>query len=222
MLSSVYDPLGLASPFVLIARRIVQNLCQEKIGWDDPIPEKERKQWEQWISGLQDMKKISVPRCVQPFPPVQVELHHFSDASEVAYGVVSYLRVIAKDGRIECTLVMAKSRLAPLKRLTLPRLELQAATLAARQNALLRKELGLDLGPPTYWTDSTIVLQYISNTTARYHIHSWPIESRKYRMQQTLRNGDTFPPTRTRQTMRQEASRHRTCLAQDGYVALRS
>ena len=77
MLSSVYDPLGLASPFVLIARRIVQNLCQEKIGWDDPIPEKERKQWEQWISGLQDMKKISVPRCVQPFPPVQVELHHF-------------------------------------------------------------------------------------------------------------------------------------------------
>ena len=169
MLSSVYDPLGLASPFVLIARRIVQNLCQEKIGWDDPIPEKERKQWEQWISGLQDMKKISVPRCVQPFPPVQVELHHFSDASEVAYGVVSYLRVIAKDGRIECTLVMAKSRLAPLKRLTLPRLELQAATLAARQNALLRKELGLDLRPPTYWTDSTIVLQYISNTTARYH-----------------------------------------------------
>ena len=165
----LYDPLGLASPFVLIARRIVQNLCQEKIGWDDPIPEKERKQWEQWISGLQDMKKISVPRCVQPFPPVQVELHHFSDASEVAYGVVSYLRVIAKDGRIECTLVMAKSRLAPLKRLTLPRLELQAATLAARQNALLRKELGLDLGPPTYWTDSTIVLQYISNTTARYH-----------------------------------------------------
>ena len=169
MLSSVYDPLGLASPFVLIARRIVQNLCQEKIGWDDPIPEKERKQWEQWISGLQDMKQISVPRCVQPFPPVQVELHHFSDASEVAYGVVSYLRVIAKDGRIECTLVMAKSRLAPLKRLTLPRLELQAATLAARQNALLRKELGLDLRPPTYWTDSTIVLQYISNTTARYH-----------------------------------------------------
>ena len=169
----LYDPLGLASPFVLIARRIVQNLCQEKIGWDDPIPEKERKQWEQWISGLQDMKKISVPRCVQPFPPVQVELHHFSDASEVAYGVVSYLRVIAKDGRIkrklECTLVMAKSRLAPLKRLTLPRLELQAATLAARQNALLRKELSLDLGPPTYWTDSTIVLQYISNTTARYH-----------------------------------------------------
>ena len=82
---------------------------------------------------------------------------------------MSYLRVIAKDGRIECTLVMAKSRLAPLKRLTLPRLELQAATLAARQNALLRKELSLDLGPPTYWTDSTIVLQYISNTTARYH-----------------------------------------------------
>ena len=169
ILSSVYDPLGLASPFVLIARRIVQSLCQEKVGWDDPIPEKEKEQWERWIDGLRDMKRISVPRCIQPFRPVQMELNHFSDASEVAYGVVSYLRVIAKDGRIECTIVMAKSRLAPLKRLTLPRLELQAATLAARQNALLRKELGLDLRPPTYWTDSTTVLQYISNTTARYH-----------------------------------------------------
>ena len=169
ILSSVYDPLGLASPFVLIARRIVQSLCQEKVGWDDPIPEKEKEQWERWIDGLRDMKRISVPRCIQPFHPVQMELNHFSDASEVAYGVVSYLRVIAKDGRIECTIVMAKSRLAPLKRLTLPRLELQAATLAARQNALPRKELGLDLRPPTYWTDSTTVLQYISNTTARYH-----------------------------------------------------
>ena len=148
ILSSVYDPLGLASPFVLIARRIVQSLCQEKVGWDDPIPEKEKEQWERWIDGLRDMKRISVPRCIQPFRPVQMELNHFSDASEVAYGVVSYLRVIAKDGRIECPIVMAKSRLAPLKRLTLPQLELQAATLAARQNALLRKELGLDLRPP--------------------------------------------------------------------------
>ena len=64
---------------------------------------------------------------------------------------------------------MAKSRLAPIKRLTVPRLELQAATLAARQNALLRKELDLDLGSSTFWTDSTIVLQYINNTEARYH-----------------------------------------------------
>ena len=77
MLSSIYDPLGLASPFVLIARRIVQSLCQEKVGWDDPIPEREKEQWERWIDGLRGMKRISVPRCIQPFHPVQMELHHF-------------------------------------------------------------------------------------------------------------------------------------------------
>ena len=64
---------------------------------------------------------------------------------------------------------MAKSRLASIKKLTVPRLELQAATLAARQNMLLRKEMNIDLGPSTFWTDSTIVLQYINNTEARYH-----------------------------------------------------
>ena len=169
MLSSVYDPLGLASPFVLRARRIIQNLCRTKIGWDEPIPEMEREQWDQWVSGLQDMDKICVPRCLQPFPNVHKELQHFVDASEVTYGVVSYLRVVTTDGRVNCTLVMAKSRLAPIKKLTVPRLELQAATLAARQNTLLRKELGLDLRPSTFWTDSTIVLQYINNVEARYH-----------------------------------------------------
>ena len=150
MLSLVYDPLGLASPFVLKARQIVQNLCRTKIGWDEPIPEMEREQWDQWVSGLQDMDKICVPRCLQPIPSVHKELHHFADASEVAYGVVSYLRVVTTDGCVSCTLVMAKSRLAPIKKLTVPRLELQAATLAARQNTLLRKELGIDLGPSTF------------------------------------------------------------------------
>ena len=169
MLSSVYDPLGLASPFVLRARRIVQNLCRIKIGWDEPIPEMDREQWIQWVSSLQAMDKICVPRCLQPVPSVHRELHHFADASEIAYGVVSYLRVIATDGSVNCTIVMAKSRLAPIKKLTVPRLELQAATLAARQNALLRKELNLNLGTSTFWTDSTIVLQYINNTEARYH-----------------------------------------------------
>ena len=83
------------------------------------------------------------------FHQVRVTLEN-QDASEIAYGVVSYLRVIATDGSVNCTIVMAKSRLAPIKKLTVPRLELQAATLAARQNALLRKELNLDLGSSTF------------------------------------------------------------------------
>ena len=115
------------------------------------------------------MPRIRVPRCLQPFRAIERQLHHFADASETAYGVVSYLRIQGGDGRVASTLVMAKSRLAPLKKMTIPRLELQAATLATRQDALLRRKLDMDLARSQYWTDSTIVLQYISNTEARYH-----------------------------------------------------
>ena len=93
----------------------------------------------------------------------------FSDASEKAYGVVSYLRSEDQEGRTYSNIVMAKSRLAPLKTLTIPRLELQAATLATRQDALLRRELDLELGPSQFWMDSTIVLQYILNQEWRFH-----------------------------------------------------
>ena len=147
----------------------MQRLCRNKIGWDEPVPEMEEEQWKKWENSLQDMVKIRMPRCLLPFPATHKELHHFADASEVAYGVASYLRSVSMDGRINCTLVMAKSRLAPIKKLTVPRLELQAATLAARQNMLLRKEMDINLGPSTFWMDSTIVLQYINNTEARYH-----------------------------------------------------
>ena len=168
MLSSVYDPLGIAGPFILGARKIMQELCRMKIGWDDRVPLEHQQQWERWTRGLEEMPKLRVPRCIQPFHAVERQLHHFADASEVAYGVVSYLRIVDAAGQVATTLVMAKSRLAPLKRMTIPRLELQAATLATRQDTLLRRELGLELSRSQYWTDSTIVLQYISNTEARY------------------------------------------------------
>ena len=169
MLSSVYDPLGIASPFVLGARKVMQELCRTKLGWDDQVPPVYQQQWRRWTQGLHEMAKIRVPRCLQPAGAIERQLHHFADASETAYGVVSYLRIRGDDGCVASTLVMAKSRLAPLKKMTIPRLELQAAILATRQDALLRRELGVDLACSQYWTDSTIVLQYIGNTEARYH-----------------------------------------------------
>ena len=126
MLSSVYDPLGIAGPFILGARRIMQELCRTKIGWDDEVPLEHRRQWERWTRGLGEMPKLRVPRCIQPFHAVGRQLHHFADASEVAYSVASYLRIVDAAGHVSTTLVMAKSRLAPLKRMTIPRLELQA------------------------------------------------------------------------------------------------
>jgi hypothetical protein len=169
MLSSVYDPLGVAGPFVLRAKKLVQDMCRAGVAWDDPASEENAQRWGQWVAELSDMAALRVPRCIQPPGAVRRQLHHFADASEIAYGVVTYLRAVDHEGVVSSTIVMAKSRLAPIKAVTIPRLELQAATIAVRQDSMLRRELDMELDDSCYWTDSTIVLQYIRNTTARYH-----------------------------------------------------
>ena len=170
MLSSVYDPLGFASPFILKARQIVQDLCRLKLDWDAPVPPSHKRAWHEWTCALQEMQTVTIPRCIQPrsHDVKDRRLHHFADASETAYGVVTYLRTEYEDGQVSCVLTMAKSRLAPLKSTTIPRLELCAATLAARQDELLRRELDFPLEPSQFWTDSTIVLWYIQHEEKRF------------------------------------------------------
>ena len=97
-------------------------------------------------------------------------MHHFGDASQSAYGACSYLRQITDTG-IECSLVLAKSRVAPLKKITVPRLELQGALTAIRLAKILRKELKMEITQEYFWTDSQIVLGYINNDTRHFHTY---------------------------------------------------
>ena len=171
-LSSVFDPLGLVSPFVLHARLIVQDLCRLGVGWDDILSPEVTTRWNKWLSALDSLPTVMFERCFRPVwagANSTHTLHHFSDASQTAYGVASYL-VTREQDRVSGALVMAKSRLAPLKEVTIPRLELMAATLATRQDELLRKELDIPLSRSCFWTDSTLVLQYIYNEERRFHV----------------------------------------------------
>ena len=88
-------------------------------------------------------------------------IHHFSDASETGYGVVSYIRRVNQQGEIFCNLMMARSRVAPLKFTSIPRLELTAATLAVELAVQLRKELDVEIQVEVFWTDNKVVLGYI-------------------------------------------------------------
>ena len=101
-----------------------------------------------------------------------VELHHFADASqEHGYGTASYLRLVNSRGQIHCCFVMGKSRVKPLKSaVTVPKLELTAATLATKVNKVITRELEgrLKINSVTYWTDSMIVLKYIANEVRRF------------------------------------------------------
>ena len=142
-----------------------------KLGWDEIIPDSMLNQWKGWLDGLPMLRDIEIPRCFKPVElgsKCSVQLHHFSDASEFGYGVVSYLRFLDHDGQIYCSVVLGKSRVAPAKHLTIPRLELAAATLAVKLNAFISNEIQLKIDDTIFWTDSTIVLQYIRNTTSRF------------------------------------------------------
>jgi hypothetical protein len=170
IISSMFDPLGLVGFHVLLGKLIFQDATRLRYDWDTPIPSGLCEQWNKWIQSLVVLNQVQVPRCVKPlgFDDAFVELHHFSDASEAAYGCCSYLRCVNKEGRIHTQLVMAKNRVAPIKSCTIPRLELQAAVLAAKVDSVLRKELEIKVDQSFFWVDSKIVLAYISNCTRRF------------------------------------------------------
>ena len=98
------------------------------------------------------------------------ELHHFSDASAVGYGACSYLHVVAPDGQINVSLIASKGHLAPLKAITIPRLELTAAVTAVQLDILIRSPLDIECMPSTFWTDSKIVLAYICSEHKRFKV----------------------------------------------------
>ena len=167
---SVYDPMGFVSPFVLGGKRLFQELCRFKLGWDEPMPSEIKEQWGRWQKDLPQLKHLSIPRCIHTpeFEISSAQLHHFADASEYAYGAVSYLRLVNGTGQVSCSFMLAKSRLAPLKSTTIPRLELVAAVEAVKLDKTLTRELQIPIDSSVFWSDSMIVLWYLQHEEKRF------------------------------------------------------
>lgn len=160
---SVYDPLGLVAPLILVGKQILQDLYRNDADWDEPICDELRPRWERWRSELRTLESLRIPRCFKPegFGQIKtVELHHFSDAS--------YL--IRESDQTHCSLVMGKARVTPLKPVTIPRLELTAAVVSVKISQWLGEELDYQDVSEFFWTDSKVVIGYISNTTSRFHV----------------------------------------------------
>ena len=171
--STMYDPLGMVTPTVIRGRKILQDLCKLEGSWDAEMSDQQQLSWTEWLSSLQAVEPLHIQRCLKPdgFGKVaSLQLHHFSDASEWAYGSVTYARLTNEEGRIHVSFVKGTGHLAPLKGVTIPRLELMAAVTAVRTAALIEDALGVSSDREDFfWTDSTTVLRYIRNTTTRYH-----------------------------------------------------
>ena len=140
IISSIYDPLGLVTPFILPAKLILQELCRNKIEWDDPMPEDQLRQWTRWLNDLPLLENLKINRrliAAKFDDQASCQIHYFSDTSLKGYGVAAYLCVAsADDGQVHNNLIMAKSCVALIKQVTVPCLELAVATLTVKMDTM--------------------------------------------------------------------------------------
>ena len=171
--SSIFDPLGFVAPILLEGKKMLLELCKENTGWDDRVPAELKAKWERWRSNLPLLQEFSVPRCYKQKNfghMTKRELHHFLDPSNKGYGQCSYLRLTDDRGQIHCSFVIGKSRVTPLKPVTIPRLGLTAAVTSVKISNQLRRELQLENTEEIFWTESKVVLGYIANKSRWFHV----------------------------------------------------
>lgn len=172
ILASQYDPLGYIIPFTTRAKTLVQTLWKRVGSWDEPLPADLLSEWQAWEEELPNLQRITIPRCYTPAcnnNSSTLDIHVFCDASEKAYGSVAYLRV-ETDDYIQVAFIMARSRVAPKKQLSVPRLELCAALSGAQLAKTLNSELTLNIRQTVMWSDSTTVLHWIKSESCNYKV----------------------------------------------------
>ena len=177
--NSLYDPFGLVAPVVIRAKALLRTMMadpkENKLEtWDDPISEDYRPVWEAWCNSLRELESLQLSRPYATIPLKLArtrELHTFCDASVEAIGAVSYLRVILPDGEVQVAFVLGKAKLSPLRATTIPRLDLCAAVLGVELTEVIVQSLDDPLDSITYYSDSRVVLGYISNTKRRFYVY---------------------------------------------------
>ncbi|XP_061168132.1 uncharacterized protein LOC133177057 [Saccostrea echinata] len=155
--SKIYDPLGYISPITVKAKMFIQELWKKKIDWDQKLPQELADKWIEIAQNTEKATSLEIPRmCIHENPP-ETTVHIFSDASIKAYGACAY--IVSGD---QSSLIMAKNRVAPLKTLTIPKLELMGALLGARLLKFIKKNI--QFSEAVLWTDSQIVLSWLETT----------------------------------------------------------
>ena len=168
--AKVFDVMGWFSPAIVKMKILLQRLWEIKISWDDPIPEHIHQVWSQWRSELPLLMTVHIPRCYFPSKEaiVSTQLHGFSDASEEAYAGVIYVRIEYSNKRVHTSLVISKTKVSPIKRLSIPRLELCGAQILTQLLCRTMKILNIPLQSVFAWTDSTVVLCWLTGNPRRF------------------------------------------------------
>jgi hypothetical protein len=143
-IAQIYDPLGLLSPCIIQAKIMLQKIWLENLTWDESLPSNIFTEWRKFHSELKYLQELSIPRHVLINSPTRLELHGFSDACLTSYGACIYIRSV-KEEQVVVRLLCAKSKVSPLKGMTIPRLESQAALMLAKLVTKVRTALTIKI-----------------------------------------------------------------------------
>ncbi len=163
----LYDPHGLVLPYILSARMILQCLWRHKTDWDEPIPLTIAQKWQEWLQALPALKEFNLPRCVHDtsFNPTSLAIHIFCDASSEAYAAVAYAVSTYEDAPTTSRLLLSKGKVAPIRQVSIPRLELMAAELAVDLAFAVVAAFAVPMNEVQFWSDSSNVLCWLHNDT---------------------------------------------------------
>ncbi|XP_055922602.1 uncharacterized protein LOC129953417 [Eupeodes corollae] len=172
VMSKIYDPFGLLGPWVVRLKILFQSIWKQNLDWDEGLPSELQKIWTECYADVSELSQLMIPRCVLN-EEGSTQIHIFADASQHAFGAVAFLRIADNDGTITPRFLCAKNRIAPIKNkdrdeLTVPKLELTAALLAARLLLYLRTNLQIKFDEEFLWTDSRIALFWILGKEKRW------------------------------------------------------
>ncbi|XP_029055098.2 uncharacterized protein LOC114882376 [Osmia bicornis bicornis] len=169
IISRIFDPLGLITPIVILAKVFLQELWIRKLDWDSPLPSDLRESWESYFENLKCLHEVSIPRWTNQSPNINgVQLHGFADASSRAYAAVVYLRVEIDANLVRTSLLISKTKIAPLQTVSIPRLELCAAQLLTKLLSFVKLTLNLSTVPLYCWSDSMITLSWIKKHPSQW------------------------------------------------------
>ncbi|XP_076396344.1 uncharacterized protein LOC143265864 [Megachile rotundata] len=163
-IAKIFDPLGLLGPIILVAKRIMQDCWKLKIGWDESVPQELYVRWSSYAEQLNFIRDLSIDRRILGENHNRIEVHGFCDASKHGYGACVYIRSTEPNGSVLVRLACSKSRVAPIKEITIPRLELCSAQILARLYKEAHPTFHFPIVRTIFWSDSTIVLQWLKKS----------------------------------------------------------
>lgn len=168
-ISRLFDPLGLLGPSIVLAKLLLQDLWQLGTNWDESVPQD--TSWMKLKLQLSSLNQLQIPRCVKYNTDKKlIEIHGFCDASQRAYGACVYIRSQVGSNDYQSYLLCSKSRVTPLKVVSLPRLELLGALVLARLIDRIKSSLEFADVKTFLWSDSTITLNWISSPSRKWSV----------------------------------------------------